>query len=596
MAEEVKFTQEDYLKSIVRIFAQETNNVIGTGFLISPGYVLTCAHVVLQAIGIDKKEFASYETMPPEEIKIDFPQLDIGNKINTKVVAWLPYNISQGDVAGLKLLQAEPSEAKPIPLIQVGWLDIKDDEHSVYGFGKENGEQSDAYKLKTVSAGGRFQFYKAGDPNDETIEGGFSGAPVWNKKLNRVIGMMATARITKIEQKNKAYAIPKKELDRVLKQLSAYSLWDLIENNLQQLFSDQKQKLSSAISAVFNLCGSGLVWREKETLQSRLLALSQLGEGDWNGVERLTQFAVFLATMDAVPGPMYQQIESWVKYRGFKFEHLLNCATLEKRERNISSAYASEHLVVEVRPDEQEEEGVCISIWTIGDRQTYDPEEPYPPLLQGKTLTLSELPDFIETWLEDESTLKEPMVHFFVPRAWLACNFDSCRTESELTLGSQYKLVMRTDLNQSPTGKQYYKRWQDKWQLLEAKALHIAQTTFVRADATKKAQLFTKLKSAEMAILENLTEAQVKDVFTFISKKTALPVVLWVRRSELNNVVNCVLDRTVAELPERILQERCDALDDENNNNGLGYHLSLVWEDPKIVPPTMNLPFDQENY
>ncbi|NER28609.1 MAG: trypsin-like peptidase domain-containing protein [Symploca sp. SIO1C4] len=590
------FTREDYIQAITRIF-DKNNHAIGTGFLVAPGYILTCAHVVLQAIGIDKKNFALYEGVPTDLIALDFPVLANGQKIDAKVVAWLPYSLSQGDVAGLKLLADEPSGAKSIPLTQIKFSDIKDEEHSVYGFGSVEGGQSDAYKPKTIIAGERFQFYKAGNPNDETIKEGFSGAPVWNEQRNCVIGMIATAMVSKEEQRSKAYAIPKKELDKgsngILKQLRVYSLCDLIEKHLQQLGNEQKQKLRKAIATAFYLCDSGSVWIEKKTLQLQLLGLSQLGNRGWDGVDRLRQFAVFLATMDAVPGSMYRQIKNWVEYSRFNFDSLQTLAISEKKERNVSPAYPWEHLVVEVKPDEQEQKNVYISMWAIGDPDTYDSREPPPPLLETKKLLFTELPSFIDQWIDEEESLDNPMVHFFVPRYWLALNLDSYKTKSGLTLGSQYKLVMRIDLSQSPTLGKYYKWWQEKWQkILREKVQSLAGATFVRADITQKKQLL-ELKYAEMAILENLTEAQVEEVFTFITKKTALPVALWLRRSELSDRVDHVLDTKVVELPQRILKERLNALEEEENHC-LGHHLSLVWEDPNIVTPTMNLQFDQE--
>ena len=390
MEEEVKFTREDYVQSITRIF-DINGNVVGTGFLVASGYVLTCAHVVLQAIGKKRKEFDCSEGIPSNLIELDFPILAYGKKIKAIVEdRWLPYSMSQGDAAGLKLLQVQPSEAKPVPLIHVNFSDIEDDEHSVYGFGNASGEQSDAYKPKTLSTGGRFQFYKAGNPHDETIKEGFSGAPVWNEHKKCVIGMIATAQVFDVDFRSKAYVIPKKALDSVLKQISASSLNELIEKHLKQLPKNQKWKLSSAISNAFHLCDSGSVWiekNEKNRLEKKLLSLSQLGERGWNGVDRLTQWTVFLSTMDVVPIQMYRECKNWIEDRGFNFDKLLGRAMLEKRERQDSSVYISEHLVVKVRPDEGEEENVCISIWAIGDRTTYDPKESPRSLLKEKRLT-----------------------------------------------------------------------------------------------------------------------------------------------------------------------------------------------------------------
>jgi Trypsin-like peptidase domain len=109
------FSVDDYERAIARIF-DRNNNVIGTGFLVAPGYVLTCAHVVLQAIGIEKDKFADYQGQPQEYISLDFHVLASGQEIKAQVVDWLPYSLHTGDVAVLKLLTPEPIKVKPIPL------------------------------------------------------------------------------------------------------------------------------------------------------------------------------------------------------------------------------------------------------------------------------------------------------------------------------------------------------------------------------------------------------------------------------------------------------------------------------------------------
>lgn len=151
------FSVDDYEKAIVRIFDRQ-GHVIGTGFLVAPGYVLTCAHVVLQAIGLVKEDFAQYEGQPQERISLDFHLLQSG-PIQAEVVAWLPYSpaLESGDVAALKLLTSEQGEAKPMPLDEVLRVAVENDQHSVYGFGKSAaGGRSDAYRPKTTVAGGRF--------------------------------------------------------------------------------------------------------------------------------------------------------------------------------------------------------------------------------------------------------------------------------------------------------------------------------------------------------------------------------------------------------------------------------------------------------
>jgi V8-like Glu-specific endopeptidase len=310
----MSFSVDDYPKAIARIFrgSFKDNLPIGTGFLIAPGYVLTCAHVVLQAIGIKQEEFTAYEGQPSEQISLDFPILASGHEIKGEVIEWIPYSLEQGDVAVLKLLTPEPGAkpiptAKPIPLDVVSWNEVRDEELSVYGFGNKIGGQSDAYRLKTQVAGGRFQLCKLGDVDDDTIQSGFSGAPVWNGVRERVIGMVATAEISKEAQRHKAYLIPTEQLQALLKKVDAFSLYDVLEQSLAACTSeDECHQLKIAIDRTLKHChpnGGDRSWQGQLRLDE-LIGL--IGLPDWEGKNRLVKFAVMLACMKDKPQSGYQ--------------------------------------------------------------------------------------------------------------------------------------------------------------------------------------------------------------------------------------------------------------------------------------------------
>jgi vWA-MoxR associated protein C-terminal domain len=79
--------------------------------------------------------------------------------------------------------------------------------------------------------------------------------------------------------------------------------------------------------------------------------------------------------------------------------------------------------------------------------------------------------------------------------------------------------------------------------------------------------------------------------FDWVSEEVALPIALWSREPDFQSQLVDVLDCLVKTLPNRIHQERQTAHKSKGNPL-LGHHLSLVWEDPKIVPPDMQ--FDPE--
>lgn len=575
------FGVDDYEKAIARIFDAQ-GNVVGTGFLVAPGYVLTCAHVVLQAIGtnFDAENYDAAVVPVGNIITLDFPMAN-GAPIQAEVLnAWRPYRINGDDIAGLKLLAVPPQQSRPMPMLRCSCADIQNQRHAVYGFANDNGDRTDAYKPKSNAPGGRFQLCKAGDDSlDETIEAGFSGAPVWNYDRGGVIGMVATAALAK-DHRSKAYAISVDSLHPVIQELFAHSLHDCIRSHLLTA----RSQVQNAIKKAFWLCDSDGNSQSSNDLLDRLLHLTKLPNRQWQQhgeeIDRLTQFAMFLVIIDGLPQDLVNQITDWVKFCKFDFDALYVKANRYRQERDVSAKEASVHLIVQITPDEQDAEKMSVSIWAIDDG--HDLLQPPPPLVQDRDVVFTQLPSFLENWLEEESALADPMIHCFVARHRLGCDLDACETESGLTLGKQYKLVMRTDLNQSPTGQQYHKRWRSKWQSLESKLQSTARETFVRSDCRDKNQLFDQLRLAETAILENLGHDRVDEVFKFIAKKVALPVALWVRQDDLAPELDRILDCSIIDLPERILAERIAARDD----TPLGNHLSLVWEDPNVIPPT----------
>ena len=587
------FSVTDYERATVRIFSNDKNVVVGTGFLVAPGYVLTCAHVVLEAMGIPKTDVEPHKAFSSNVIQLNFHILAPNAMIEARVIDWVPYQLNMGDIAGLKLLSPAPDGVRPIHLLETRGEDVEADCHLVYGFGSPEGGRSDAYRPKTQVTDERWQLCKYDDPNDETIRPGFSGAPLWNDRTKAVLGMIATAAVkAKEDLKSTAYAIPTSKLRPVLNTIDAHYIADVLEDHWDQ------SQLTTITETAFQLCDSDGDKAKHPELRDRLTFLSSLSNREWwqndREVDRLTQFVMFVIVLQDNSAPsLLHALKTWVTFRQFDFEKLYFEADQYRRKRKISATQTQEHLVIQIKADEQDPARANISIWMIRDRDRYDPLEPPKPSLSNEAIALADLPDFLDQWISSQDILDEPMLHCFVARSQLSSDLDACGTQSDLTLGNQYQLVMRTDLSQSPTSPQYYRRWQQKWQSLESNYHSQANVSVVRADSRKSALLFKQLKSAEIGILENLSSDRTDAVFKFLADKVALPVVLWARKENLCSDIDRILDCTVIDLPKRVLEERQEAIEDEEKVS-LGYHLSLVWDDPKVVPPTMMAQIDPE--
>lgn len=202
--------------ALVRIRTRD-GEVVGSGFLVGERQVLTCAHVIAQALG-----FAD-DTGDPlsSQVHLDFPQLASHTLLLARVVFWLPVQSdSQGDIAGLELLDEPPAGAKPVhlapadqvwghPFRALGFPHGYDD--GVWATGRLLGRQGTRLiQLEDIKIPGF------------PVMSGFSGAPVWDEQLQGVVGMIALA--SQAATTKTAFAIPSDVLVLSWPQLPSFLL------------------------------------------------------------------------------------------------------------------------------------------------------------------------------------------------------------------------------------------------------------------------------------------------------------------------------------------------------------------------------------
>jgi hypothetical protein len=173
--------------SLVRIHTK-AGGVAGAGFLVGERHILTCAHVIAQALGLADDA----PDQPASTISLDFPQLASHTLLSAEVVFWDPVQADgRGDIAGLKLLDEPPvgAEAVHFALAEQVW------EHPYRAFGFPAGLDDGVW------SGGRLKGRQGTNwiqLEDDKIPGfaviaGFSGAPVWDEQLQGVVGMIVAA-------------------------------------------------------------------------------------------------------------------------------------------------------------------------------------------------------------------------------------------------------------------------------------------------------------------------------------------------------------------------------------------------------------------
>ncbi|HEY9862021.1 MAG TPA: tetratricopeptide repeat-containing serine protease family protein, partial [Candidatus Obscuribacterales bacterium] len=192
--------------AIVRI-RKSNGAIVGAGFLVHEKYVLTCAHVITQALGISE----STPQCPSEPIHLDFPLIDPAVQLTAQVVLWRPAPAkgastqSHEDIAALKLNSSPPPSAKPVRLLLED--DLWDHPFQAFGFpaGHDDGLWSTGV-LRAKQGTGWVQVEDIKSPGGR-LESGYSGTPIWDEKLNGVVGMAVAADLKRAEAKI-AFIIP----------------------------------------------------------------------------------------------------------------------------------------------------------------------------------------------------------------------------------------------------------------------------------------------------------------------------------------------------------------------------------------------------
>jgi hypothetical protein len=172
------------VSSIVRIRTAK-GRTVGAGFLVGEKQVLTCAHVITQALGLSED---TSET-PRGEVCLDFPLVASERILTAHVIKWQ----IESDVAGLELDRDPPTGTQPVCLV------LADDlwEHPFRAFGFPAGYEDGVWAsglLRGRTAAGWVQI----EDIKETgyfVAPGFSGGPVWNEWLKGVAGMVVATDI-----------------------------------------------------------------------------------------------------------------------------------------------------------------------------------------------------------------------------------------------------------------------------------------------------------------------------------------------------------------------------------------------------------------
>ena len=188
---------------------------VGVGTLVTDQHIVTCAHVVNVALGLDIRA----QGQPIEVVAIDFPLLSSkdadSQPYQATVVRWLPPprdGATGDDIAGLQLLTKQLPAGTSAAQFAV---DAPQPGRSVrvFGYPAMPSRPGGAWVSTTVRGrvgGNRLQL-DSGPDSALRIQSGFSGSPVFDDAIGRVVGILSLAPAGRAQERD-SYAISADQL------------------------------------------------------------------------------------------------------------------------------------------------------------------------------------------------------------------------------------------------------------------------------------------------------------------------------------------------------------------------------------------------
>ncbi|MBD1877180.1 trypsin-like peptidase domain-containing protein [Nodosilinea sp. FACHB-131] len=586
--------------AIARIY--KGNTVVGAGFWVEGGYLLTCAHVIRDALALQSEESALGRT-----VRINFPFVSLSQKLTAKV---LLYRYDKGedtpdeDIAGLRVLESLPEGVCPARVVSS--YEFRNP-YQVLGFPKGHGKGIGSYgQLLEELPNGLVQM------EDTKAEGvailpGFSGTPVWDEGSGSVVGMVV-AREKDQPQAKIGFMVPGRQLLAVRRELESLGLLALL--------TDASDAFADAIKLAYRLC-CPQGWEMPESLVGKLASLQDVKRGD-RPFEAIAQFVGLLSLPDlTLDADLRESLRNWVQQRVEDAQPLLDEAQRLLDQHQVAQANdAPSHLLIYVKDESTDARSVSAlfvrdaSQYTISTGMGGEPVQAPGQDPFHEKVTLATLPALVQACL-DEVLDKAPqrlMLHLILPMAWLHQDCDrwplmDCSSNEvlalldEIRIGERFCCAVRITERLNPDIlKRFREPWQDKWKQLESLRSSDLCTAFVPGDGVAPGPLRAKLNSPNTVGLKLSTvydESQYPKLFATLIA-TGTPAALWLRSdqfaatvaaaTDLDGLLNC----KISTLPEAIKQCRSAALAMAEDAH-IGHHLSFLLDDPNLVPPSTHL-------
>jgi hypothetical protein len=551
--------------------------VVGAGFLVSEGCVLTCAHVVTEALGLPRNEPNALDRL------VDLDLIDSDGQFipfKAQVVFWSPVNPGkQGeDIAGLMLEGDIPDECQFLTFSyeRQFW------KHSFGTFGFPSGHDQGVWahgELLGARGGDGWVQMEAIKAQGYPIQPGFSGSPIWDEELGVVVGM-AVAAERKREEARTAFMIPAEILKVAVESLKLIEI-------LSPIYDHSDRLIYSAFRAI---CPDRWSRPLPQTLAQIVADLWDIPKGN----EKYSRIVLFMGILIRDCPMDMPLLKQWVRSQGHHLQDLLKAIPADRQVSEMS------YLVIKVGyfGVKADQEKYHIQAWFAPSADLAYQQLEVPHNSEGKTeFALDTIPDLINCFWEQVSKFRDLTIEFFLPVALLNQAFDVCELKAvegvmrKTIMGRRYQVSVRSlERLTVPYVNCKRKIWEEKWQIVShpdrsRRSIDIC----IEGNGVDYDELVEQLEQDGVVGVYSTQIPDsngLQDIFDAILH-SGTPVGLWLRDcpSQCNSHEELVqrLDCCVNELPQRVKQVRKEARSHQPEAH-IGHHLSLLWEDPNRIP------------
>lgn len=411
--------------------------------------------------------------------------------------------------------------------------------------------------------------------------------------------------------------------DQLRVEINELSLKDT-DFNLQEFSSEINRDISSLLELInpletqilqslrkAYLLSRPLGWprTESQSLKSILEDL-RLMPIDNEGYMPIGYFIYFLLDDPEVPEVLKQELISWaqsyIKNLHDYEKKISNKMNLQKTNdlRGIGNVQKpkdlSSSLMIRVRENPENKELYFVEAWFIGDIKNYDPVKGvgYKELskedFKQEDFSIDQLPELFKSYLDQvrQEFHGDLTLEVFLPLELLSKEIDTWETQRygiSMSLGCECKVVVRMDERLAANYHGNLYQWSMKWDKAIELFSQPANLKLVSADCDLK-QLLIELSKPDVVGIKLAKVYQEQDRKAILGALllTSTPIAFWLRREpdekEDQAKAERALECSLEQLPESVKKARLAALSGDKETS-IGYHLSLLWDNPNYLPP-----------